>query len=63
VHASGGSGNASVLLEGQEMARGRVAPDMTVEIPLRRTWRSWLRVAHRIDVVADVPVTLTVTTR
>ncbi len=63
VHASGGSGNASVQLEGQEIARGRVRFDMTVEIPLSRTWQSWLRAAHRIDVVADVPVTLTVTTR
>ncbi len=63
VHASGGSGNVSVQLEGQEIARGRVRFDMAVEIPLSRTWRSWLRSAHRIDVVADVPVTLTVTTR
>jgi hypothetical protein len=63
VHASGGSGNASLQLEGREIARGRVKSDMTVEIPLSRTWRSWLRSAHRIDVVADVPVTLTVTTR
>jgi len=63
VHASGGSGNASVQLEGREVTRGRVASVLQVEIPLKRTWRSWLRVAHRIDVVADVPVTLTVVPR
>lgn len=63
VHASGGSGNASIRLEGREIARGRVASDLLVEVPLTTSWRSWLRAAHRIDVVADVPVTLTLETR